>query len=351
MKILNFFYENPPEFKELFERKIRLNSKHTLLCGALKSGKKALILNYLRDFKTEEFLFLNFKDLRFSLQALENLEIFLQDKAIKIIVFYGIDVNFKFDFSKLLSRYQFILASEFLSLNFKDFEKIELDFLDFEEFLSQNSIKDATSSQLGNYLQSGRANLSENIELNDYLQSYFTALELEIFKFIALHLGLEFSVNALYTKLKKEMKISKDKLYECINLLCQRGLIFFVPHHQKRLKRTYFTDFAFKNALLIQRDFSTLFANLVLCELFKFKQPIFYTKEFDFYLEKSKIGFICSALQDIDLLRLKAQKILPKVLEKEIFHVVFITLSSQDQFFEQGVKFEIVPFETWALSF
>lgn len=349
MKILNFFYENPPEFKGLFERKIRLDNKHTLLCGALKSGKKALILNYLRDFKAEEFLFLNFKDLRFNLQALEHLEIFLQDKAVKIIVFYGIDTGFNFDFSRLLSKYQFILASEFLSLNFKDFKKIKLDFLDFEEFLSQNSTKNA--SQLGNYLQNGRANVSETIELNEYLKSHFNTLELEVFKFIALHLGFDFSVNALYAKLKKEMKISKDRLYECINLLYERGLIFFVPHHQKRLKKAYFTDFAFKNALVIQRDFSTLFANLVLCELFKFKEEIFYTKEFDFYLEKSKIGFICSALQDVDLLRLRARKILPKLLENEVFHVVFLTLSSQMQFFEQGVKFEILPFETWALSF
>ncbi|HEC1284993.1 TPA: ATP-binding protein, partial [Campylobacter upsaliensis] len=36
--------------------------------------------------------------------------------------------------------------------------------------------------------------------------------------------------------------------------------------------------------------------------------------------------------------------------ELGIFHIVFITLSSEESFFEQGVKFEILPFDKWALS-
>ncbi|HEF3568280.1 TPA: ATP-binding protein, partial [Campylobacter upsaliensis] len=53
---------------------------------------------------------------------------------------------------------------------------------------------------------------------------------------------------------------------------------------------------------------------------------------------------------DIDLIKLRAKKILPKALELGIFHIVFITLSSEESFFEQGVKFEILPFDKWALS-
>ena len=40
MKILNFFYENPPENKDIFTRKITLDNKNTLIKGAKKSAPK-----------------------------------------------------------------------------------------------------------------------------------------------------------------------------------------------------------------------------------------------------------------------------------------------------------------------
>ncbi|EAM0529304.1 ATP-binding protein, partial [Campylobacter jejuni] len=42
---------------------------------------------------------------------------------------------------------------------------------------------------------------------------------------------------------------------------------------------------------------------------------------------------------------------LPKALELGIFHVIFITLSSEDNFFEQGVKFEVISFDKFSLGF
>ncbi|EAL6590928.1 ATP-binding protein, partial [Campylobacter coli] len=116
-------------------------------------------------------------------------------------------------------------------------------------------------------------------------------------------------------------------------------------------QKIYFRDFGLRNNLCIQKDFAHLFENLILNELFKFKQEFFYNKFFTFYSKVSKIAYISSPTLDIDLIKLRAKKILSKGLELGIFHVVFITLSSEDSFFEQGVKFEVLPFDKFSLGF
>ncbi|WP_139897011.1 ATP-binding protein [Campylobacter jejuni] len=104
----------------------------------------------------------------------------------------------------------------------------------------------------------------------------------------------------------------------------------------------------FKNELM---EFINHRINLVLSELFKFKEEFFYNKYFNFYSQISKIAYISSPTLDIDLIKLRAKKILPKALELGIFHVIFITLSSEDNFFEQGVKFEVISFDKFSLGF
>lgn len=349
MKILNFFYENPPENKDFFTRKITLTHKNTLIKGAKKSGKKSLILSYLSAFEREEYLFLDFDDVRFEEKSLANLEGFLVDKNVKALIFYGIKQNFIYEFSHLSKRYQIIIASELRSTHFEGFEEIELDFLDFEEFVSVSKKNLPVNSQVGAFLQSGRSFLSQSA-LNEYLQTNFSALEREILRFIAQNLGGEFSANELYQRLKSTQKVSKDSLYKAVNELEERGIVRFLVHEDKRLKKAFFSDFGLKNALCIDKNFKQLFENVVLSELFKLKMPISYNKFVDFYLKERQIAFVPSPTLDFDLIKIKAKKILPKALEANIFHIVFISLSTEQSFYESGVKFEVLPFDIWALS-
>ena len=349
MQILQFFYENPPESKELLSRKIHLNEKNILIKGAKKSGKKSLILNYLSTFEKNEYLFLDFDDLRFDEHSLMNLEKFIEDKNIKALIFYGIKKHFVYDFSPLLEHYQIIIASEFYSTHFEGFVKIELDFLDFEEFVSVSKKNLPVNSQVGAFLQNGRSFLSPSA-LNEFLQTRFSRVELEILRFVAENLGNEFSANTLYQRLKRTQKISKDSLYKAVGELEEKGVLCFLLHENKRLKKAFFSDFGLKNALCIDKNFKQLFANVILSELFKLKTPIVYDKFVDFYIKERRIAFIPSATLDIDLIKLRAKKILPKALESDILHIVFISLSTEQSFYENGVKFEVVPFDIWALS-
>lgn len=350
MKILNFFYENPPPNKDIFTRKIALDHQNTLIKGAKKSGKKALIMSYLSAFSPDEYIFLDLEDLRFDLKALFGLKDFVKDKNLKAIIFYGVKKNFIYDFLDLPKYLQIIISTEFNSLHIQGFKEIKLDLLDFEEFVSMSKKSLAINSQVGNFLQMGRSFLPQSA-LNEYLQTHFSHIELEILKYVAQNLGAEFSANELYQRLKLSQKISKDSLYKAVSELEDKGVLCFLPHEEKRLKKVYFKDFALKNALCIDKNFKQLFANVILTELFKLQTPIAYNKAFDFYLKEKHTAIIPSATLDIDLIKLKIKKILPKALESSISHIVFITLSTEQSFYEYGVKFELIPFDIWALSF
>lgn len=346
MQILEFFYENLPQSKDISHRRANLSTQNTLIKGAKNSGKKSLILAYLQGFERDEVLFLNFYDLRFDEKCLKNLANFAQQKSLKIIVFYGVSRDFNYDFSPLSKHAQIIVASEFLSLKIADFIELRLDFLDYEEFVSLTNAP--SSSQVGAYLQAGRSFCAN---LNEFLAANFCKIELEILRKIARNLGAEFSANELYQRLKNTQKISKDSLYKAILGLVDRGVVCFLPCFNKRLKRAYFADFGLKNALCIDKNFKQLFANVVFCELLKARDEIFYDKSFDFYLKNAHTALVLSPTLDIDLIKIKAKKLASKALELGILHIIFITLSTEARFYERGVRVEILPFDTWALGF
>ncbi|MDO4673541.1 AAA family ATPase [Campylobacter sp.] len=343
MKILNFFYENPPKFERSYERKIKIERPNIVLKGPRHCGKRTLLFNFLADFDAEAVLFLDLKDLRFEKESLDNLPYFLrQNSQIKILCLYNLD----FIPNLQAIRVPILLSIEDRTLNFEDLEELELDFFDFEEFISVSRKNLPANHFLGLFLQTGRSAYGDNRAL---LRADFSALELEILKYLAHHLGKEVSINQIFTTLKQTLKTSKDSLYQAVKDLENRYIIHTLHHGEKRLFKIYFRDFALKNVLCIQKDFAHLFENMILCELFKLKKAFFYNKFFHFYGEGA--AYISSPTLHKDLIKIKAKKILPKALELGIFHISFITLSNEGNFFERGVKFDILPFDKWALSF
>ncbi len=343
MDVLNFFYENHPKFEPNFERKIKISLENVLIKGPRYCGKKSLILNFLSNFRAEELLFLDLKDLRFEKESLKNLKDFLkQNPQIRILCLYNLD--FIPDLSSIFIP--MILSTDKKNITLPDFTEIELDYLDFEEFMSMSKSL-PVSHLFGLFLQAGRSLFKEN----SLLRSNFSVLELEILKYLAKNLGKQISIAKLFIELKNRIKSSKDSVYQSIKDLENSFIIHTVFHDEKKLRKIYFRDFGLKNNLCIQKDFKHLFENLILNELFKLKQDFFYNKFFHFYSKDSKIAYISNPTLDKDLIKLRAKKILPKALELGIFHIFFITLSNEESFFEQGVKFEIVPFHKWALSF
>ncbi|HEG4737917.1 TPA: ATP-binding protein [Campylobacter coli] len=345
MKVLNFFYENHPKFEISYERKVQIPLCNIIIKGPKFSGKKTLIFNYLSQFKPNEILFLNLYDTRFENQSLGHLSNFLEKNVqIKFLCIYNVEFALNLQDIKI----PIIISTDKKDLHIEGFQELELDYFDFEEFVSISRKNLPINNLVGLFLQSGRSKLGEK---NTLLRQNFNTLELEILKYLVLNLGQQISISKLFLELKKKLKTSKDSVYHTIKELENTYIIHPISHDEKKLQKIYFRDFGLRNNLCIQKDFAHLFENLILNELFKFKQEFFYNKFFTFYSKVSKIAYISSPTLDIDLIKLRAKKILSKSLELGIFHVVFITLSSEDSFFEQGVKFEVLPFDKFSLGF
>ncbi|MCR6574005.1 ATP-binding protein [Campylobacter insulaenigrae] len=350
MKILQFFYDNYPKIQSFKERKVQIQSnKNLIIKGGFASGKKNLILNFLSFYKNENILFIDCADLRFDEKSLLHLNSFLTyNPQIKFLILCNFCYEFDFNVLKHLNL-QIILSVNMMNFKLDNFEEIYLDFLDFEEFLSLNKKYVDIKSMVSYFLHTGR-NVIQNQEVNfTYLKSFYNPLELNILKFIALNISNEFSTNDLFKSMKEKMQISKDTLYKNIAKLEQNYTLYFVKNYDKNVKKVYFYDFYLKNALSIQKDFSALFENLVLNEMFKFKQEIFYTKYFDFYIPNLNIAFLCSPFKDKDLILLKIKKILSKNHLK-LSSIFIITLSQSAEIFINGIRILLLPFDEWALG-
>ena len=345
MKVLNFFYENAPKFEMNYERKVQISQTNIILKGPKKSGKKTLIFNFLSRFKPEEILFLDLSDIRFEKESLKQLGNFLQNhNQIKILCLYDIDFILNLQDIKI----PIIVSTDKKKLHFKDFKELWLDYFDFEEFISINKKNLPINHLVGLFLQTGRSELSQK---NELLRQNFNFLELEILKYLAKNLGQQISISKLFLELKTKIKTSKDSVYHAIKELDNSYIIYPIMHDEKKLQKIYFRDFGLRNNLCIYKDFTHLFENIILNELFKFQEDFFYNKYFHFFSKKLKIAYISSPTLDIDLIKIRARKIVSKALELGIYNVIFITLSSEESFLEQGVKFEILPFDKFALGF
>ncbi|EAI0381624.1 ATP-binding protein, partial [Campylobacter coli] len=109
-----------------------------------------------------------------------------------------------------------IISTDKKDLHIEGFQELELDYFDFEEFVSISRKNLPINNLVGLFLQSGRSKLGEK---NILLRQNFNTLELEILKYLALNLGQQISISKLFLELKKKLKTSKDSVYHTIKEL------------------------------------------------------------------------------------------------------------------------------------
>ena len=176
-----------------------------------------ILINYLKDFKKELFLYIDFNDERVNKKELENnLSEFIFKNKIEIL---AID-NFDFSIKLPQLKNTILTTNQFKSLD--DFDIKEVFPLDFEEYILFDKRHQEAIHSFNSFLKDGtfpKIYFTQNYEKVKELQKNiknFTDNEIEflILKQLILSSGFIISPFQIFTALKKKIKLSKDRSEE-----------------------------------------------------------------------------------------------------------------------------------------
>jgi hypothetical protein len=355
MDILQALYENDIKKPLFYPRKLSIDGddKKVLICGPSKSGKTALIYDYLSSKKRGSFLYIDFYDDRIDQSLFIGLSTFLQKNSIEILVLEN------FDFSFTIPKVKEVIITSQIDREVEGFKKFTLYPLDFEEFISFKRSDMDIESIFNEYALHGSfpslANVSKDnlVKLFQDLIKLLTKNEQEwrVFRLIALSQSKSVSLYSLFNEFKLFNKISKDRFYAVSKELQDRNLLFFIRkfNSPKADKKVYLIDFAIKSVLTFEKDFIKRFENMIFLELLKRGKEVYFTDLIDIYIPSSDVAVLPLAFMPKEMIKQKLKRVEKELLKYSIKRVEVITLEEEGEFMLGEIEVEIVPFWNWAL--
>ena len=356
MKLLEENYQINFSKINFLERKVKINNPKTIIYGPSKVGKSYLIFDFLSKFKSEEYLYLDFLDLRNKdiKDELISLQEFINKNSIRVLVLEN------FNFQCEIPNCENIILTSQRNIDFETFERINLYALDFEEYLLFDSKHQNITQSCNSFLKYGNLSLSINIEEHKKLSRLQEIIKLnskdetsyEILKILIENIDEKKSIFQLFNQLKTRIKISKDRFYEECKELEEKNNIFFVEKYNQEmsLKKIYTYNYAFLNAISFTKKFKQEFTNMAFLELIKENTKIFYLDNIDFYIKEQNLAIVCIPFFNQIINSNLLKKIVKTSLEISIEKIEIITVSNSENLSNNKIKINVVPFYEWALS-
>lgn len=355
MKSLETCYEINFSKINFIERKVKITNPKTIISGASKTGKTYLIYDFLSNFKSNEYLYIDFSDLRNDLiEIAKNLEEFIKKNEIIVLILE----NFEFQFS--IPSCENIIISTSNNQNIEGFEHINLNALDFEEYLLHDNKHQNITQSFNSFLKFG--NLPEIINLEEHkkiqrLQEIIRLIckdetQYEILKIMIENIDEKKSLFQLFNSLKTKIKLSKDKFYEVCKVLENSRIIYFLPKYnqEKSTKKIFCYNYSFLNAITYTKKFKNEFSNMVFLELINKYEEIYYYEQIDFYIKSKNIAVVSIPFFNTFLNNNLIKKIIKNALELNIKEINIITISNSEKIHDPKIKINVIPFYEWALS-
>ena len=356
MKLLEENYQINFYKINFLERKIKIINSKTIICGPSKVGKSYLVYDFLSNFKNEDYLYIDFFDLRNKniTNELQFLDEFIKEKNVEVLILENFDHQ-----CKIPDCTNIILTSQ-KNIIYENFEKINLYALDFEEYLLFDSKHQNITQSFNSFLKYGNLALSITTEEHKKLSKLQEIIKLnskdetsfEILKILIENIDERKSIFQLYNQLKTRIKISKDRFYEECKELEEKNNIFFIEKYNQEmsLKKIYTYNYAFLNAISFTKKFKQEFTNMVFLELLKENNKIFYLENIDFYVKEENLAVVCipffNQLINSNILK----KIVKTAIEYNINKIEIITVSNSENLSNNKIKINVISFYEWALS-
>lgn len=355
MKSLESCYELEFSKINFLERKIRINHPKTIVYGPPKTGKSYLIFDYLSNFDSKDYLYINLDDFRNKKDEIVNfLEDFIKEKKIKVLILEN------FDFSFDVPSCESIIITTEKHKKLFGFSSLFLHGLDFEEYLLHDNKHQNTITSFNYFLKYGNLpeliSLDENKKINrlqEILKLYCKdSTEIEVLKLLFVSIDEKKSINQLFTTLKKNIKISKDRFYDLCKFYEENELIFFVKkyNHEKSTKKLYAYNHAFLNSLSHTKKFKNEFTNMIFLHLQKNYKNIYYLDKADFYIQDNNSIVLSIPFFNSFLGNSIIKKVQSIIDELNIKQVDIITVGNSDKLSHKKSTINILPFYEWAVQ-
>lgn len=355
MRSLEACYEINFSKVNFIERKIKITNSKTIISGASKTGKSYLIYDFLSSFKSKEYLYIDFSDLRNNISEISaNLGKFIKMNEISVLVIEN------FDFSFELPYCENIIISTQIPTQLKGFKNLTISALDFEEYLLHDNKHQNIIQSFNSFLKFG--NLSEIINYDEHkkIHRLQEIIELQckdetqyqIFKILIENIDEKKSLFQLFNTLKSKIKISKDKFYETCKIYENNKSIYFLEKYnqEKSAKKLYCYNHSFLNAISHVKKFKNEFSNMIFLELIHKYKEIYYLDYIDFYVKSKNMAIISIPFFNKLLMNNLLKKIIKNANEFDINEINIITISNNEKIQDSKLKINIIPFYEWALS-
>lgn len=354
MKILQECYNISFSKIPFLERKEKITDNKTFVYGANKVGKSYLIYDFLSNFKQDEYLYIDFSDLRNNniYEELDYLQEFILKNQIKVLVLENIKTVFS------LPKCEYIIISSLKNLDISGFSKIGLKALDFEEYLLFDNKHQNTTQSFNSFFKYG--NLPETVFIDEHKRikrvqeiavlNTKDLTDYEIFKILVENIDEKKSIFQLFNALKSRIKISKDRFYEVCKDFEEKQLFYFVSKYnqEKSAKKIYSYNPSFLSALNHNKKFKNEFSNMIFLELIK-SNEVFYLDNVDFYIKNKNLFILCIPFFNIDLNINLLKKVVKTAIEMNIEKIEIITVSNQSRIKNFDLNIEAIPFYEWAV--
>lgn len=354
MEQLEYLFEKKIKKIPFIPRKTKIDeNKNILLKGIKFSGKTFLIKDYLFNQK-RKFLYINLNDVRIDKNSLQkNIQLFIDKNGIEIV---AID-NYTKDFLTPKAKQIILATNENIILD--GFKTKTIYTLDFEEYIAFEKNTDI-KTVFNNFLKNG--SFPEISKLPEFKRSerffemiklfFNNEIKIEIFKEISKKQGHKSSAYQIFTRLKNNIKISKDRFYSFFEELKSKNIIFLLEKFSspKALKKLYLCDFALKNYLSFNKEFPKIFENAIFLELIKRDYKIFYYDKIDFFIPSKKEIIFSIPFGSEVAIQKKITEAIKYTKELDAKKITIVSVTNSFRYYEENIEVKVLPFYEWALG-
>lgn len=355
MNILEQIYDNSTFKINFHERKQSISSPNTIIKGPPKCGKSYLIYDYMAQFGNEDCLYIDLDDYKNDLELIKDqLQDFIYEHNIVVLILENF--NYQFSLPKVTST--IITSKEDIVLD--NFETLYLAPLDFEEFILFDTKHQNITNSFNSFLKYGNApEIVEYNEIKKAKRNYEICklycddnIELQILLLLIKSVGEKKSIFQLFNTLKKTTKISKDRFYKICQQYEKNRIVYFCKKYEqpKATNKIYVFNHALLDIVSYNKNFNSLFQNMVYLEIHKKHHKIYYLDDADFYIPQDDTIIITRPFfNDFEVIKI-SMKLSPYIKQYNIKKIYVITVSNEKRISISNIKAKVMKFYDWVLG-